>query len=432
MYNTPPAFGVYIVGLVAKWLLAQGGLAAIERVNERKAAKLYAEIDRTGFYRGTAAKEDRSLMNVTFRLASEELEKLFVKETTAAGLDGLKGHRCGRRHARLDLQRVSRSRRGRAGGVHEGVRTPARLGGAESGTVRLAGRNHATIQCSFGPPVGDLPRVRAPVLSYELRKRRFRRRASSLLSGGFRAVLHFDHVARDGVRDSGRCVQHDDFSASHGDPPRARAAPRSGLVFRFVLWLTTGITTREWVAVHRKHHAFTDEEGDPHSPYLEGFWPVQLGNVFYYMKEAKNAEVVEKYARDIKEDRWDKLFFNHGLTGLVLGIVILCHVAGDRVGTARRGHSRRPVRLRPVVVDQRARAITSATRISRTRPPTSASWRCSRAAKDCTTTITAIPRSPKFSFRPSEIDPAWPVIRMLIAAAARAALQDDRRGQAAS
>ena len=62
-------------------------------VNERKAGKLYAEIDRTGFYRGTAQKDSRSLMNVTFRLPTEDLEKAFVKEATAAGLDGLKGHR---------------------------------------------------------------------------------------------------------------------------------------------------------------------------------------------------------------------------------------------------------------------------------------------------------------------------------------------------
>jgi phosphoserine aminotransferase len=93
LYNTPPAFAVYALGLVMKWLIKQGGLAAIARVNERKAAKLYAEIDRTGFYRGTAATGCRSLMNVTFRLATEDLEKLFVKESTAAGLDGLKGHR---------------------------------------------------------------------------------------------------------------------------------------------------------------------------------------------------------------------------------------------------------------------------------------------------------------------------------------------------
>jgi phosphoserine aminotransferase len=93
LYNTPPAFAVYALGLVMKWLLAQGGLPAIGSRNDRKAAKLYAEIDRTGFYRGTAAKPDRSRMNVTFRLATEALEKRFVAESEAAGLDGLKGHR---------------------------------------------------------------------------------------------------------------------------------------------------------------------------------------------------------------------------------------------------------------------------------------------------------------------------------------------------
>ena len=93
LYNTPPAFAVYTLGLVMKWLIAQGGLAAIAKVNERKAAKLYGEIDRTGFYRGTAQKDSRTLMNVTFRLATEDLEKAFIKESTAAGLDGLKGHR---------------------------------------------------------------------------------------------------------------------------------------------------------------------------------------------------------------------------------------------------------------------------------------------------------------------------------------------------
>jgi phosphoserine aminotransferase len=93
MYNTPPCFGIYLMGLVAKWAIAEGGLAALANRNEHKAAKLYAEIDRTGFYRGTADKGSRSRMNVTFRLPSEELEKKFVKASTAAGLDGLKGHR---------------------------------------------------------------------------------------------------------------------------------------------------------------------------------------------------------------------------------------------------------------------------------------------------------------------------------------------------
>ena len=65
----------------------------MSNLNERKAGILYAEIDRTGFYRGTARKADRSLMNITFRLGTEDLEKLFVRESTAAGFDGLKGHR---------------------------------------------------------------------------------------------------------------------------------------------------------------------------------------------------------------------------------------------------------------------------------------------------------------------------------------------------
>jgi len=93
LYNTPNTFGIYILGLTMKWVKSLGGLAAVAETNERKADKLYAEVDRTGFYRGTAQKASRSRMNVTFRLASEDLEKKFEKEATAAGLDGLKGHR---------------------------------------------------------------------------------------------------------------------------------------------------------------------------------------------------------------------------------------------------------------------------------------------------------------------------------------------------
>ncbi len=93
LHNTPNTFGIYILGLTVRWVRSLGGLPAIAAINQRKAGKIYTEIDRTGFYRGTARKESRSLMNVTFRLATEELEKMFVKESTAAGLDGLKGHR---------------------------------------------------------------------------------------------------------------------------------------------------------------------------------------------------------------------------------------------------------------------------------------------------------------------------------------------------
>jgi phosphoserine aminotransferase len=92
-YNTPPSFGIYILGLVLKWLKSLGGLSAIATINDRKAKILYDELDRTPFWRPHAAADSRSVMNVTFRLPSEDLEKLFVKESTAAGFDGLKGHR---------------------------------------------------------------------------------------------------------------------------------------------------------------------------------------------------------------------------------------------------------------------------------------------------------------------------------------------------
>jgi len=93
LYNTPPVFAIYVMRLVMTWLLKNGGLEAVDAKNARKAGKLYAEIDRTGYYRGHAHKDCRSRMNVTFRLPSEDLEKKFAKEATAAGLDGLKGHR---------------------------------------------------------------------------------------------------------------------------------------------------------------------------------------------------------------------------------------------------------------------------------------------------------------------------------------------------
>lgn len=93
LFNTPPTFAIYLLCLVSRWLKKNGGLQAMEALNNRKAGKLYDAIDGTEFYRGTAVKEFRSTMNVTYRLPSEELEKQFITEATAKGLDGLKGHR---------------------------------------------------------------------------------------------------------------------------------------------------------------------------------------------------------------------------------------------------------------------------------------------------------------------------------------------------
>ncbi|MCA1606108.1 MAG: 3-phosphoserine/phosphohydroxythreonine transaminase, partial [Acidobacteria bacterium] len=93
LYNTPNTWGIYIISLVTRWLLEKGGLEAMHRENEAKAQAIYDAMDTTDFYRGHADPDSRSIMNVTFRLPSEELEKKFAAEATAAGLDGLKGHR---------------------------------------------------------------------------------------------------------------------------------------------------------------------------------------------------------------------------------------------------------------------------------------------------------------------------------------------------
>jgi phosphoserine aminotransferase len=93
LYNTPPTFGIYIMGEVFKWIRAQGGLAAMAEYNASKAGLLYDYVDSSDFFRGTVQPDSRSLMNVCFRAPTEELENRFIAEATKRGLDGLKGHR---------------------------------------------------------------------------------------------------------------------------------------------------------------------------------------------------------------------------------------------------------------------------------------------------------------------------------------------------
>jgi phosphoserine aminotransferase len=93
MYNTPPTYAIYIAGLVLKWIEAQGGVAAMEAHNKKKAAVLYDYLDGTNFYKCPVAREDRSLMNVPFRLPDEKLDEPFLKGAQQRGLIQLKGHR---------------------------------------------------------------------------------------------------------------------------------------------------------------------------------------------------------------------------------------------------------------------------------------------------------------------------------------------------
>ena len=188
--------------------------------------------------------------------------------------------------------------------------------------------------------------------------------------------------------------------------------------FRFVLWFITGLSTKEWVAVHRKHHAFTDEEGDPHSPKLKGFWQVQLGNVFYYVREIKNTDVVERYARDIKDGWWDRHVFNRGMLGLVVGTAALCLVVGSVIGVwwallAAGIHAVMFVFVLSSSINGLCHHVgyknfdNTATNIRTLALLT--------GGEGLHNNHHGYPRSPKFSFRASEIDPAWPLIKLLVA-----------------
>jgi stearoyl-CoA desaturase (Delta-9 desaturase) len=182
--------------------------------------------------------------------------------------------------------------------------------------------------------------------------------------------------------------------------------------FKFVLWLTTGLATREWVAVHRKHHAFTDEEGDPHSPALEGFWKVQLGNVYYYMREVKKGDVLERYARDIKEGWWDRHVFKYGWIGLSLGTTALCAVMGIGWGLLAAGiHAVMYVFVLSSSINGLCHHVgyknfdNTATNLRFLALLT--------GGEGLHNNHHGHPRSPKFSWRQSEIDPAWPIIKLL-------------------
>ena len=189
-------------------------------------------------------------------------------------------------------------------------------------------------------------------------------------------------------------------------------------MFKMSLWLTTGQCTKEWVAVHRKHHAFTDEEGDPHSPKILGFWNVQLGNVYYYIREIKKTDVVERYARDIKDGWWDRTCFIHGLLGLGVGTSLLLVIVGPLIGfgwalLAAGIHAVMYVFVLSSSINGLCHSVgyrnfdNTATNIRVLALIT--------GGEGLHNNHHGYPRSPKFSFRASEIDPAWPLIKLLIA-----------------
>lgn len=107
-----------------------------------------------------------------------------------------------------------------------------------------------------------------------------------------------------------------------------RLAPGVITVCRVLTWLLTGMQPRQWVAVHRKHHAFTDTERDPHSPIILGFARVQFANAALYRTVARDPASVARYARDLPADRWDRALFDHAALGIGIGMAVLVVVFG--------------------------------------------------------------------------------------------------------
>ena len=184
------------------------------------------------------------------------------------------------------------------------------------------------------------------------------------------------------------------------------------LFFRVILWLTTGQVRQEWVAVHRKHHAFTDREGDPHSPRLLGFWRVQLFNVYYYVRERRDPLTIATFARDIPQDRLDRALFSNGLLGVGVGLALLWVVIGFWPGlVAGLVHAVLYVFVLAPLINALGhwhgyRNFENSACNGRI-----LAWLT--GGESLHNNHHAHPRSAKFSVRRGEFDPSWPLIRVL-------------------
>jgi stearoyl-CoA desaturase (Delta-9 desaturase) len=191
-----------------------------------------------------------------------------------------------------------------------------------------------------------------------------------------------------------------------------RVHPTAAVVFRAILWLTTGQSRQEWVAIHRKHHAFTDCDGDPHSPRLLGFWRVQLFNVYYYIAACRDRATIEKYAPDLAPDRLDRIFFSRGVLGLAIGLSGLCVLMGVRAGLlAGMAHAVLYVMVLAPLINALGHWRGGRNYENTARNSSVLAW--FTGGESLHNNHHANPRAPKFSVRPREFDPSWPFIRAL-------------------
>jgi stearoyl-CoA desaturase (Delta-9 desaturase) len=183
-------------------------------------------------------------------------------------------------------------------------------------------------------------------------------------------------------------------------------------LFRFIIWITTGMRPREWVAVHRRHHANTDTADDPHSPAIVGFWRVQLANAALYRRVARDRVSVSRYARDLPSDRYDRLFFDHALVGLAIGIAILCVTLGWRTGLVAAA-------IHAVSYLMLSGAINAVGHTRGRRPHDNSGTNGQllallTAGEGLHNNHHAAPTSARFALGRREVDPGWWLVRVLV------------------
>jgi stearoyl-CoA desaturase (delta-9 desaturase) len=196
-------------------------------------------------------------------------------------------------------------------------------------------------------------------------------------------------------------------------------------VLRVLLWLMTGIRPREWVAVHRRHHAHTDVAGDPHSPVLLGFAKVQFANAALYRRVARDGVTVPRYARDIPADRWDRVLFDHAFLGLGIGIISVCLVLGVWLGLL-------VAVVHAVSYLMLNAAVNAVGHTYGSRPhdnlATNSQWlawvTCGEGLHN---NHHAAPTSARLALAPGEVDPGWWMVRLLVRAGWADVRHDDDR-----
>jgi stearoyl-CoA desaturase (Delta-9 desaturase) len=188
--------------------------------------------------------------------------------------------------------------------------------------------------------------------------------------------------------------------------------PPVAFVFRVILWITTGISPRAWVAVHRKHHAFSDTPQDPHSPVVLGFWAVQLGNVKLYRNTIRDGVTVTKYSRDLPPDRLDRALFDRAVLGLAIGVILLVVVLGPLGGLLAAG-------IHTLAYLGISAAVNAVGHTYGNRPydnlATNNQWLAwISGGEGLHNNHHAAPTSARFSLARGQTDPGWWLVRLLL------------------